>query len=522
MTSGRGSAILARFPAHLEAWQPDKLLTRVVDAPALALDAMAAALAAVRRAHRLADADEYADLMRLASLLGMGAAEFEIVLQRWRRARELLASLQEAADEGARETAAAALAALWSLQVHTPGEPLLPVFADPAAPADTARAAARLIDAARLALRQQPLNDAVRTRIAVAAAAHAGGNGTVLALLRGAANALDLELDEVVHSADRYWHAARVTDRLRLSALIPAEELLGIEENPLWRDATDHTPRSHADLFTVLRRGFERALLQVTITGSGSRTVHPMLVNRDEGHGIGFAGHVPNGEQIVFDEAGRVLLSGSDVTARCFAWQGGCFAGDDASADADFVFAGDGLAASARPARFATMLPPSAIDREASFPSAGVSLPIPGIEVGVTRLAFFVREGHFAATPALQPTPLTRSAVFDASVFAPPPLPRSASALVSLSWLEHRAFAVRLLIPPRFRRWRAAEADGAQTLQALARALQRHRPVGVELQIEFIDDRWTLGGGTLTSGIDDDVIESLRAATSLWAAPADA
>jgi hypothetical protein len=79
-----------------------------------------------------------------------------------------------------------------------------------------------------------------------------------------------------------------------------------------------------------------------------------------------------------------------------------------------------------------------------------------------------------------------------------------------------------VLVPPRFRVWRAREAEGALTLQAVARALERFRPLGVELRVEFIDDRWTLGRGTLTSGIDDDPIESLRAGTDLWPAPADA
>ncbi|MEJ8849528.1 hypothetical protein [Variovorax rhizosphaerae] len=524
--SARAATVLGRFPAHLEAARPDKLLGHAATAVADDLDQLAAALAAVRRAHRLGDADELADLWRLAAMNGMVQAEFEIVLQRWRRARELLAALQAAGDDAAREAAAEALAALWSLQALPPR---LAAFADPETPADSASAAARMAAQVGLTLRHGALANAVRTRIATTAALHLGGNGTVLALLRGAANALDLQIGPVLHSADRYWHAARVTDRLRLAApdgvpLPVAEELLGIEENPLWRAETDNTPRSHAELFTVLRRGFERALLQVRITGEGGRTVAPMLVNRDEGHGVGYDGIVPNGAQLVFEEDGRVLLDDADVTANAYAWNGACFAGDDASADADFVFAGAGIDPKRKVASFASTTPAAALDRAAAFPSDGASLAVPGIAVGVTRLAFFVREAHFAATggtpkAAIAATPRSKSAIFDAAVFAPPPLPRTGSALVALSWLEHRAFAVRLLIPPRFRNWRADEAEGAQTLQALGRALERHRPLGVELRIEFIDDRWTLGSGTLTSGIDDDPIESLRAGTTLWPAP---
>jgi hypothetical protein len=529
----RATAILARFPAHLEATRPGKLLGEATSAIALDLDTLAAALAAVRRAHRLGDADELADLWRIAALHGMGVAEFEIVLGRFRRAQELLRALDAAADGGAREAAAHGLTALWALQALPPR---LPLFADPAAPADSARAAARLSAQARATLRHANLCDAVRTRIGQASAIHAAGNGTVMALLRGAASALDLELGAVQHSADRYWHTARVHDRLRLNRLVAAtdgeidqalpvaEELLGIEENPLWRAETDNAPRVHAELFNEIRRGFERALLQIRITGEGERTVGPMLVNRDEGHGVGYSGALANGEVLVFNEEGRVLLGAADVTSLAFAWQGACFAGDDAAAEADFVFDGESVNPRHKKARFVTMTPPQGLDREASYPSDGANLPMPGIAVGATRLAFFVQEAHFASkdpAPAAvrSVTPRTASAVFDSAVFAPPPLPRTPSARVCLSWLEHCAFAVRLLVPPRFRAWRPDDAEGALTLQAVARAVERFRPLGVELRIEFIDDRWTLGSGTLTSGIDDDPIESLRAGTALWRAP---
>lgn len=530
----RAETILKRFPAHLEAARPGKLLGDAVSAIALDLDTLAAALAAVRRSHRLADADELADLWRIGALHGMGTAEFEIVLGRFRRARELLPALRSAADDVAREAAAHALAALWSIEAFRAPLPRLPLFADPAAPADLARAAERMAAQVLETLRHARLTDAVRTRIAEASDIHADGNGTVMALLRGAANALDLELGEVLHSADRYWHVARVYDRLRLAhqvagaagapavdlPLAPAEELLGIEENPLWRAETDSAPRKHAELFSETRRGFERALLQVRITGEGARTLGPMLVNRDEGHGIGYSGAVANGQTLVFNEDGRVLLDDADVTSWAFAWQGGCFAGDDASAQADFVFDGAGIEPRLKKARFVSVTPALGLDREAVYPTDGASLPMPGIAVGVTRFAFFVHEARFASLDTAGPrsvTPRSSAAVFNGAVFAP--LPRNASARLALSWLEHRAFAVRLLVPPRFRGWRSDDAEGVLTLQAIARALERFRPLGVELRVEFIDDRWTIGSGTLTSGIDDDPIETLRAGTVLWAAP---
>ena len=112
--------------------------------------------------------------------------------------------------------------------------------------------------------------------------------------------------DELFHSQDRFWHSAFV--RERAPAGIPTGgEVIGMEENPVRREVTPEppdppdpskplgAPRKNAELFRVYRRGFGRSLLQVRIWGVGNRTVGPMLVNRDEGRGIGFAGEVPDG-----------------------------------------------------------------------------------------------------------------------------------------------------------------------------------------------------------------------------------
>jgi hypothetical protein len=60
--SARARNILERFPAHLEASRTGKRLSEVTDALALDLDTLNAALARVRRARRLLDADELRDL----------------------------------------------------------------------------------------------------------------------------------------------------------------------------------------------------------------------------------------------------------------------------------------------------------------------------------------------------------------------------------------------------------------------------------------------------------------------------
>ena len=540
MTSARARQILGRFPAHLEAARPGKLLGDAVDALAVDLDVLSARMAAVRRAHRLAEADELADLLLIAARHGIGAGELDIVFERFAKAASLLKALSTAATPAARDAAAEDLLDLWGLDL---AHPRLPLFAPAGGPPDLAAAATRLAVAAAAATRNAVLLDALRRRIGRICVLHAAGNGTVACALNAAANALDLQIGPIVHSPDRYWHAAPVADGLSISHLVPAtapttgerpevlpaaREFIGLEENPLWRVVTDGINRRHAELWSLVRRGFERTLLQVRVKGAdGGRTIGPMVVNRDEGHGIGYTGSVPTGKTIVFTEEGRAVLDGADVTSFAYAWQGGCFAGTDHDPKLDFVFDGPGLAPPQRAASFVTTVPANALDREAVFPHGGQSLPVPGIAVGTTRLAYFVQQAHAASLEGDPPlirsvTPRTRAAVFDASVFTAGPAETEAVAgEVSLSWMERRAFAARLLIPARFRLLRDdADADGAQVLRRVSRALERFRPAGVELKVEFIDERWVLGQGTLPRAVSADAIEALQSATELWQPPA--
>ena len=348
---GRADSILGRFPAHFEALKPGKVLRSAVGALARDLDVQAAELAAIRRSHRLFDADVLSDLLLIAARHGIMASSLELLTMRFERARGLLKDLAAAADEAARDEAAARLLALWSLEG---GEPKLALFADPnedGSPVDLtgeagATATARLIAAATEASSRQAQNDAARTRIATTIRIAASGNGTVRALLSGAANALDLDIGPIKSSADRYLHASFAFDRLTLRAegadgpIEPAvaREVIGLEENPLYRVETDAAPRKHAELFDQLRRGFERATLQIRVTGEGVRTVGPMVVNRDEGHGVGYAGSVPGGERLTFSEDGRVTLGEDDVTSSAFAWQGACFADAATPHVNDYVF----------------------------------------------------------------------------------------------------------------------------------------------------------------------------------------
>jgi hypothetical protein len=267
-------------------------------------------------------------------------------------------------------------------------------------------------------------------------------------------------------------------------------------------------------------------LLQVRFTGKENKTIGPMIVNRDEGHGVGYAGTIPASSTVVFTEEGRVTLDGSDVTSFAFSWKGACFAGSD-ERPTDFVFDGAGVAEERR-ARFVETTPAGAFDPEFLFPHSGEDLPMPGVDIGETRFAFFIQEAHFSkletregVEQVLRVAPRTAVGFLDSSAFAAASNETAPdSAIVSLSWLEHRAFCVRLLIPRRFRGLIPDDTDGVQVRQRVAQAVKRFQPAGVELRVEFEDDRWLMGGGTLNAGDSIDPIVQLRSGTMLWSAPA--
>jgi hypothetical protein len=353
---------------------------------------------------------------------------------------------------------------------------------------------------------------------------------------------IDAEADDALfHSQDRFWHAAFVRERaspVGLPETAAASDIIGMEENPVRREfappaaSKDDPPpagidRTHGELFQVYRRGFGRSLLQVHVTGIGNRTVGPMLVNRDEGRGIGLAGMVPDGKLLVFDEAGRATLDGTDVTANAFAWQGACWAANDdnPAAPHDFLFDGPGVPDDRR-AVFAVATPFDALDGAFTFPTAGDPVPVPGINVGPTRFAFFVQEAHFStddeSVDPIVPVPISPRpyvGFLDGSVFAPPPdSEQTPAATVGLSWLEHEAYAVRILLP---RRFASFDVTGQPPMSELVRrALERHRPAGVEVRVEYVDDRWILGASDVTAGAAADPILSLRGGSVLWTSPA--
>jgi|HubBroStandDraft_3_1064219.scaffolds.fasta_scaffold03459_4 hypothetical protein len=386
--------------------------------------------------------------------------------------------------------------------------------------------------------------------------------------------------------------AARVarTYGFTLEQALPAAlEAAGIEENPLGPEALELADCRHAQLFQLARRGFGREALTVEVTGVDDKTVGPMLVNRDQGRGIGFFGKVPAGKRLAFTPEGRVTLEGADVTAFAFSWQGACFA---EHADPlgrpldrhDFVLDGPGVDP-ARRAVFAVATPEGALDRDFSFPHAGAPIRMPGLGIGVTRFAFFVQEAHLSSrtgTPAMpvvqRVTPHPAIAFADLSVFAAAAearpaglaarpmrgaagLPEGAAgpagvasglpggaagpavvaaglpgaeavltsdaagpaggapraAALRLSWLEHAAYALSLLIP---RRFTLLETAGEPAVADRVRAaVERFRPAGVAVRVEAAEERWVVGKGFMIDAGGEDPVSLLRGGTVLWPAP---
>jgi hypothetical protein len=552
--STRPLQILQRFPAHFEPTRPDKQLFAVVEALSADLDVMSSDLSGVRRAHRLADADTLRDVLLIGGLHGLDRSVLDVLLLRIAAvrslARQLLASV-EAHDAATRDARAEALFRLW----NTAGlPPRLPLYADPAAPADLELAARVMVGQAADSVAFPALLTAARTRVGEHCRIHAGGNATLRALLEAASNALDLDIDHArnaqimaalreqgsvtldllrtdgyFHSVDRYRHVTFVRDRLQPPPLprpsgppfqLPyTGELVGLEENPLREFGEDVGPKPHAALFTVSRRGFSRAELQVEIGGIEDRTVGPHLVNRDEGVGVGFAGAVPDGGTLILDEDGTLLLKadpndpGTDVTDYGFSWKGGCFGEGGASHALDFTFDGPGRPEDRRAATFAVGNPLGCIDRDAVFPHPPVPLEDIGLGVGDTRFAFFVQEAGMSLRVNAGPPPTVRRLApymhigfADGSVFAAGLAPRPDAGDIRLSWLEHQAHAVRVWIPKRFA---ALDTADVTVKELVRRALERFRAVGVHVEVVYQEDEWILGTGVLFSPEGDPTLSFL-------------
>jgi len=169
--------------------------------------------------------------------------------------------------------------------------------------------------------------------------------------------------------------------------------------------------------------------------------------------------------------------------------------------------------------------------------------------VGKTRFAFFVAQGAFSAlrTPEVEPpaenpfgsdpfastpasvqqrlklvTPRYAVGIADAAVFADSAEQVGGpAAKLTLRWLERQAYTVRLLIPPRFRIF--DDNDGLMVREAVKHSIQRFRPAGIDVQVEFVQEGWAMGEAQLPSEEAlVDAISRIRSQTVLTPLPEDA
>ena len=515
--STRSLTILDRLPRHLQADDPGKVFSAVVDALSAELDVKSSQLGRTRRAHALGDAEETTDLLLLAAMHGLRDDDFSVLQIRLARLDELRRALPG-------DDAVAQLPALLGLPVDA-----FPPF--PAEGSGTGPARARLAAALGALVSYRSEVELLRRSVATAVGLHRNGNGTVHALLGAGAGALMLELVEVASVGDRYWHIARCRDVLRAvrpeppgsvpaqTELAPAEDVLALEENPFQPKEIDPIERRHGDVFRVLRSGLEPVVVTIRVAGVDGRTVGPIVVNLETGFGVAFVGSLPNGEELRFESDGRVTLSGASVARLSYAFRGGVLADAGAQHANDFVFAPAGERPD-REATFAVTEPVAdAFEPTAVFPHAEGLLEGAEMALGESRWAFFVRAAHYgrAGTTAADSLsePIFTAGVFDESVFEPGTQP---SGAVGFAWQEREPFAATLWVPQRFS---ALDAEGEVPVRERVRFfLDRYRATGVHVYVKYADDRWSLGSGVLRDLDSTDPRGAVVVGTRLW--PADA
>ncbi len=488
MRSGRTTAVLERFPCHIGATDPGKRFESVAEAITSQLDVVARQIGDVRRAHRLAEAPTDHDLLRLMALHGVRASAFAVGDIR------LDALAATPGDDVAQ------------LAGHLGVEPVQLEDVDGVVLADALGRVTKFTN--RLDVRRRSAVGIIRS--------FRSGNGTAAALLAAAAAYLALEVVEVGHSANRWWHLAKCRDLVAVDVdgVDVGDALLAVEENPFKDASVAPINRRHADRFRIVRGGLEDVTVTTDVVGIGERTVHPMVVNVDIGRGVVFEGVVPDGVTLSFGANGRVMLDDAEATGSAFAFAGAVFASVDAVHPNDFVFA-DEEAVSDRDATFVVTSPiANGFAEAANLPHPGARVdPLP-MALGESRWAFFVRTAHFGSAPRAAVASFAAGR-FDRSVWTDDDgVLDDVSGAVGFRWQEREPFAVRVLLPQRFA---ALDDDaGSKLREPMRLLLDRHRAAGVHVYVTYADDRWVLGTGIVRELDSDDALGTLVSGTTLW------
>ncbi len=488
MRSGRTTAVLERFPCHISATDPGKRFEAVTEAITSQLDVVARQIGDVRRAHRLAEAPTDHDLLRLDALHDIRAAAFEVGEVR------LDALAATAGDDVAQ------------LAGHIGIEP---VQLEGVEAADLSAAVNRVTEfTSRLDVRRRSSSGIIRS--------FRSGNGTARALLEATAAYLALEVLDVGHSANRWWHLAKCRElvTLDIDGVDVGDALLAVEENPFKDASVAPIDRRHADRFRVIRGGLEDVTVTTDVVGIGERTVRPMVVNVDAGRGVVFEGVVPDGATLSFEANGRVRLDDAEATGSSFAFAGAVFASAKAVHPKDFVFADAGEVTESDATFVVTSPVANGFAATVSLPHAGVRVdPLP-MPLGESRWAFFVRTAHFGSAPRAA-VPSFGAGKYDQSVWTDHDgVLDDVSGAVGFRWQEREPFAVRVLLPQRFA---VLDDDaGSKLREPIRLLLDRHRAAGVHVYVAYADDRWVLGSGIVRDLDSDDALGTLVSGTTLW------
>jgi hypothetical protein len=469
--TGRALKILDRFPSFMRLEKPGKAIGDVSLTLGGDLDHAEGRLSRILGSRRIEQAAEEGDVLKLAALLGLVEDDFFL--------------LRRAYDHGLFDPSHDA--ALAPPPPPAPGSPL------PAPPTEEELAWAAY----------DGYLEALRLSVMRTASLMTDGCGTLWALAEGACILLGAGNGgrAALRHVDTYSLTKGFIHRIKATFRVPVEEgeaedpeapavggwkqierLLYIHENPIIDKQTDLSEARQRQRFPVRRGGFFHGRADLRVVGFQNRTVKPVAINLTTREGFGYRGVVADGQELTFSRDGHAYLDGEDVTAKCYRIRDGFF---DEPAKARFQDAEPGEG-------FALVDPAGAADRNQPGPSViGLNeLPAPKLPHGDSTLRFNVEEGAFDASR------------FDEAVFQLPEDPDELAAVppsgkFQVLWREHQAFTVRVLLPPDLKAWEAAFLSGGSLPQHVARGLDRFRPAGVRLEVDFWNDEWILGESLL-------------------------
>jgi hypothetical protein len=317
------------------------------------------------------------------------------------------------------------------------------------------------------------------------------GCGTLWALLEGTSILLGAETlydeqgkpivehpdaDIVIEGQNRGGFIHRLAVQYRTveeGAIVSKQGYIYLVENPLADKSTEDVERRQAERFKVNKGGFFDTVAAVKITGVKQRTVFPQIINVTTRQGIGFRGSLNENDVLLFSRDGKAFLNGADVTGQCYYFSGALF-------NEDVFSPGDPNHT------FVLVEPHGSLQRNYPRPviTPLTELTMPDLPLGESQWRFSVREGVFDGDG------------FDECVFALPKNPITlqtfpVSGKVQLQWQEHEPFAVSVLVPDAMQSLDDALED-VDLLAWIRAGLERFRAAGIRLNVEYYSEQWVL------------------------------